>query len=181
MIPLTKLKMVLMAPIPSARESTATEVNPGLFLSILAPYLASCRRSRVIFCLPFPALLALALCLAARHSRTNLRAMSCVTLNAVSIEETNCAWCARTECGVRFREWAFPSTNLDRAQMPYWSTQSGAGVIHSVCRRIASQLDELEPPGMPALPEAGPQRHRRRGHQSSLFLSPTSMSIVPLA
>src|SRR6185295_7785869 len=48
MIPLTKLKMVLIAPIPSANESTATEVSPGLFLSIREPYLVSCKRSRII-------------------------------------------------------------------------------------------------------------------------------------
>src|SRR6185503_9957292 len=49
MIPLTKLNMVLMAPIPSANESTATEVSPGLFLSIRAPYLVSCQ---IVFIAP---------------------------------------------------------------------------------------------------------------------------------
>src|SRR6185436_14525925 len=49
MIPLTKLNMVLMAPIPSANESTATEVSPGLFLSIRAPYLVSCQ---IVFTAP---------------------------------------------------------------------------------------------------------------------------------
>src|SRR6185369_12652442 len=32
----------------SANESTATEVSPGLFLSMRAPYFMSCQRSRII-------------------------------------------------------------------------------------------------------------------------------------
>src|SRR6266705_698725 len=40
---LIKLKMELLAPIPSARVRTATTVKPGLFASVRQPYRKSCK------------------------------------------------------------------------------------------------------------------------------------------
>src|SRR3954464_9119956 len=39
---LTRLKIAVLAPMPSASDNTATSVNPGLLASIRRPYLMSC-------------------------------------------------------------------------------------------------------------------------------------------
>jgi len=47
---LITLKIVVLAPIPSARETTATKVIPGVFQSIRMPYRRSCQ----IICIGSP-------------------------------------------------------------------------------------------------------------------------------
>ena len=45
---LVKVKMALLAPIPSASDSSATSVNPGLFASVRKAYLKSCQTDPMI-------------------------------------------------------------------------------------------------------------------------------------
>src|SRR5262245_37743589 len=41
----TRLKMVVLAPIPRARDIAATKVKPGFFISIRKPYRMSCHKN----------------------------------------------------------------------------------------------------------------------------------------
>src|SRR3989442_11352396 len=88
--PYTTVKIAVLAPMPSARVNTATDVNPGLFASIRAAYRRSCQMVLIPY---LPALRSYARFLRLFHDAT-VKQVNCalgeIRVALVVRDHTNC-------------------------------------------------------------------------------------------